>query len=276
MMTTGYTYADILEAYSKVGVSTGKLVMVHSDLGRLFNFENPNKNAVLDAHYLAFRELLGPSGTLVVITGGRKLCNTNIPFDLDSTPSWRCGVFSEYVRNLPGTLRSFNPFDSYSAIGPLASEITQNVSRHSTGLETPKARMIERDALCLSIGLPPNYTCSTVHHVEQLMAVPYRYTKEFMHPVIRNGQEKIEPFYIFVWYRECGIKELRYRGKDFNKKIFEAFEKKYQVREATIGEGKVYSYSMKEFYESTVQCFKEDIYVWLSAPPAPENRVYRR
>ena len=41
------------------------------------------------------------------------------------------GAFSEYVRNLKGAKRSFNPLWSLTAIGPLADKIVDNVSTHA-------------------------------------------------------------------------------------------------------------------------------------------------
>ena len=44
-----------------------------------------------------------------------------------------------------------------------------------------------------------------IHHIEQLMGVPYRYTKEFNHPVLRNGIIQYEPFYLFVRYLDSEV-----------------------------------------------------------------------
>ena len=80
-------YKELIDAYAAVGVTTGRTVIVHSDFSRLRGFNGANKEAVLNTHYKALRELLGPDGTLVVHAGNLGLCNTDKPFDVDETPS---------------------------------------------------------------------------------------------------------------------------------------------------------------------------------------------
>lgn len=256
-----YTYEDLVEAYRALGVRKGGLVYVTSDVGRLMAFAKPGKQAILQAHLDALLHLLGDGGTLVVPTASLNLCNTDIPFDLDKTPSHQVGLLSEYVRIRPGTRRSFHPFVSYAALGPLADEITQDVARHAYGPETPEARMIERDALSVSIGLYPRYTCSTMHQVEVAMAVPYRYTKEYLHPVKRAGGVAIEPFYQYVWYRESDIE------RNFGQYVFEDFLKHGEIPSVDVGRGRIYAYSMAAFVKSAVQSFKKDPYIWCIRPP---------
>ena len=265
--TYPYTRDDIRAAYEAVGVATGKTVLVRSDLARLYAFETPGRQAVLDAHYEILRELIGSNGTLVVPSGNLEICNTETPFDADQTPSAMLGVFSEYIRTLPGARRRFHPYISHAAIGPLAGDIVDDCSRHAYGPETPKARLIDMDALAVSVGIHPRLTCSTVHHAEQAVGVPYRYTKEFMHPVVRDGALAEEPFYMFVTHHGVDIE------RDKNKKIWAEFEARYEAPYAPLGKGGVWSYSMADFYASTIASFKEDIYVWLARPP--ENRPYR-
>ena len=55
----------------------------------------------------------------------------------------------------------------------------------------------------ISIGKHPRDTTSVIHHVEMLMGFPYRYIKEFIHPVLLEGKVVKEPFYMNVRYYEC-------------------------------------------------------------------------
>ncbi|CCQ75518.1 AAC(3) family N-acetyltransferase [Magnetospira sp. QH-2] len=256
-----YTYDELVDAYRLLGVEEGRLVYVTSDLGRLPGFETPGKKAVLQAHLGALQSLLGETGTLVVPTASLNLCNTQVLFDPDLTPSHNVGVFSEYVRRLPDARRSFHPFVSYTALGPQAAEIVNDVARHAFGPESPEGRMVERDALSVSIGLYPRFTCSTMHHVEHLMAVPYRYTKEYMHPVKRDGRQVIEPFYQYVWYWETDIE------RSYGKVVFEDFLVDNEIKDVSIGKGQIFSYSMSQFVASAIQSFKRDLYIWSVNPP---------
>lgn len=264
-----YSFRDIKAAYEEVGVGNSRVVMPRTDLRWLGRFQRSSKSDILSAHFKALSELMDfRKNTLVVSTATMSLCNTDAPFDIEKTPS-EMGVLTEYVRRKQGALRSFHPFASYTAIGKEAEKICDNVARHAYGPETPKARMIDMNALCVSVGVHPKFTCTTVHHVEFEMGVPYRYVKEFIHPVIRGNVIREEPFYLYVWYKDCELK------RDMNKCIFDKFSQDgYKIQEAQLGRGKIYSYSMAEFFQSAVKAFKDDIYIWLSEPP--KIRPYRQ
>ncbi len=259
---TDYNYKDIERAYKKVGVSKGRTVLIKTDLRLLGLFDPKNSKGVLQAHFDVLSNLIDLSvGTLVVSTASTSICNTSIPFDVNNTPSER-GVLSEFIRLMPGSIRSFHPFHSYAAIGKDAKLITFDVSRHAFGPETPEYRLIAEDALCISIGLHASLTCSTVHHIEMQMGVPYRYSKEYLHPVIINSHIREELYYMYVYYRECEINRNR------NVKIFQEFsDNGYKLKKVSLGRGSIYSYSMRNFYMSTVQALKKDIYIWLDQPP---------
>ena len=267
-MKPGYNFDDVINAYREAGVVPGQVVLFRGNLANLYNYVTPGKDAVLQAHFDALLELLGEKGTLIVPTNTLSLCNTDIPFNVHTTASSRMGVFSEFVRNKKEAIRSRHPFVSYAAIGRHASEILSDVSRYGYGINSVKERMINLNAHCLSIGMPPNLTCSTVHHAEQLMCVPYRYVKEFMHPMEDSDQKiNIEPFYLHLCYLQSDVQ----RNK--NKKIFDRFAEHYQVLETPLGRGKVWGYNMADFMKSCLKSMADDIYVWLDSPP--ENRPYR-
>lgn len=263
-----YGYHDIVDAYRRIGVGPGKVVYAASDILRVADYEERGSTPLMEAHYRALREVLGPEGTLVVPTASTQLCNSDTPFHPAETPSFRVGSFSEYVRTRPETLRSFHPFTSYSAVGLRAAEITSNVSRHAFGPETPMARMIDRDAMAVCIGILPNWSCSAVHHVEQVVGVPYRYIKEFVHPVVRGDEVLHEPFYMHVWYREIDMK------RNHNERLFAKLRDKMEIREGELGFGKVYGYSLEEFYSHACRIFADDIYIWWETPPSA--RPYSR
>lgn len=263
-----YTFDDLVAAYAEVGVAAARVVVVCGDFGRLMAFEKPGKDAVLKAHLDALLHLLGPEGTLVVPTHSMNLLGTDIPFDPATTPSWRAGALSEYVRTQPGATRSFHPYVSYAALGPRAAAITEDVTRHVYGPETPEARLIDMDALHVGVGMPVRVTQATIHHIEQLMAVPYRYTREYLHPVVRAGAVRVEPFYMFVRYLSSGVQ------RNYNKRIFEAFEQRHTIRRAPLGRSEIASYEMRALYDHAIEMFKHNIFVWAEAPPP--KPVYRQ
>lgn len=264
-----YSYESIKDAYAEAGVAVGKTVLVKTDFRWLGPFAEPSRKAVLEAHFRALAELIDlDKGTLVVATASSRLCNTTTPFDPANTSSER-GVFSEFIRTQKQAVRSHHAFMSHAAIGAKAEYVCKDVSRHAYGLETPKARMLDLDAMYLSVGYEPGMTCSYVHHMEMLMGVPYRYTKEFVHPVVQpDGSISPELFYIYVYYMGLNLKRNR------NKKIFKHFEELgFPMKKVPLGQGAVWGYSCRDFCKATASYLKQDIYGWLDEPP--EKRPYR-
>ncbi|SKA92882.1 aminoglycoside 3-N-acetyltransferase [Prosthecobacter debontii] len=257
---THYTTEDIKTALCELGVASGDDVYVSGNFGSLGFHESKSKTGTLEAHHEAIRAVIGPEGTLVVPTHSFDLCNTEIVFDSKVTPSQR-GPFTEFIRQMPGAVRQFHPFGSVTALGASAGLICEKTTRHAYGPNTPYERLLHRDAWSLSVGMPPQTTCSLVHHLEMTMAVPYRYTKEFLHPVKRSEEVVIEPFYLFVTYQ--GI-ELE---RDRNAKFFAHPLMVQHVRQVRIGMNQVWAYKMRVFEQVVRECMTEDIYAWLRHPP---------
>lgn len=264
-----YSLGDLRTAYDRLGVRPGSTVIIKADLRLLGQYAAQGPETAPAAHFTALADLIDlKKGTIVVTTASTRLCNTQEVFDPLTTPS-EMGVMSEYVRSRPGSVRSFHPFLSYCAVGKNARDICMDVSRHGFGMETPKSRLLDLDALFISVGQPPRLTASVVHHAEMLMGVPYRYSKEFLHPVARDGNVGIEPFYMHVWYRECG------NDHDGVRKIYDHFVGEGgRAEEQAAGRGKIFSLSLKKYYESTIRALKKDIYMFLKDEPV--EKPYRK
>ncbi len=261
-----YGRDDLANAFKSLGVGNYPIIYIISALWHFPGCSDCDDADLPRMFYETIRDCAGSNVTIAAPTTTQNLCNTDIAFDPDATPAHERGILSEYIRTLPGAKRSFHPFNSYAAIGPLADEITAKVARSAYGPETPEARMIEKGALVINLGLPPNI-CTTVHHVEHVMAVPYRYTKEFMHPVVRPHGIETEPFYLYVWYRGIDLQ------RSMNKPLFGKLKSRIDLRETRIGSGRIFSYPIADFYREAVKIYAEDIYTWCSAPPT--IRPYR-
>ena len=129
----------------------------------------------------SFQEVIGHEGTVFSPSASMNLCNTDIPFDIDLTPSHQMGAFAEYIRQASSSVRTFHPFWSISGLGKYA-EILRNVSRHSYGVGSPWSKFLDLDLLQINIGIHPSKAVTLIHHIEVVTGVPYRYTKEFMNP----------------------------------------------------------------------------------------------
>lgn len=108
-----------------LGLRAGDTVLVHSAMSRIGNVQGA-AGAVVDA----FREVLGPQGTLAVPTfpfTGSMLAHvrSDPDYDVDETPS-KMGAVSEWVRTRPGALRSLEPTHPVSALGPGARFVVED------------------------------------------------------------------------------------------------------------------------------------------------------
>jgi aminoglycoside 3-N-acetyltransferase len=258
-----YSYSDIKQTFEKIGVSKGMTISLKTDLRYLGPYNSNSQNDLLEAYFTILSELVDlTQGTIVVSTASTSLCNTNKIFDINNTPS-EMGSLTEFIRKQPGVVRSFHPFNSYAAIGKNANYICTNNTRHCYGNNSPKERLIELDAQCLSIGLHPIETTTLIHHIEMLMGVPYRYVKEFIHPVLRNDKVVYEPFYMHLRYLECEA------VMSLGEKVYpNFFESGYIIREESLGRGKIYLSSLNEFYSSTVNLFNKDLYSAIAVEPS--------
>jgi len=258
-----YSFEDIKRAYKNIGISEGMILVVKTDIRFLGPYESEDQNQLLKDHLDTLIELVSLSkGTIVVSTGTNSLCNTDIVFDVKNTPS-ETGSLTEFIRNHPMAVRSFHPFSSYAAIGKQANYICENITRHSVGPNTPEARLLELNAKYLSLGLHPVHTSTLIHHIEKTMGVPYRYTKEFIHPVLRNGKKVYEPFYMNLKYLECNA------VMNLEKKIYPFFKEcGYKIKEEKLGRGKIYFFSMNELYSSAIKLMSNDLFACLENEPA--------
>lgn len=263
-----YNFEMLLDAYAGVGVTAGSTIYVTSDLFKVRGYEKPSGEALVEAHLAALLELLGPEGTLIVPTSTLNLLNTEIPFDPIETPSYYRGALSEAVRTHPKAKRSFHPIQSYAALGPRADFFLNHVPRHSYGVDCVEWRMVQEDVTSISVGQTPARACTTMHLIEVCCGVPYRYTKEFMMNVSRDGRVLKEPFYFPVYYQDTGL------TRDNNRKIFKMLESCMEFKVQPLGAGKITSYSMKDFFSHCGKIMSDDLYIWCDQ--LPSKRPYQK
>jgi aminoglycoside 3-N-acetyltransferase len=262
-----FTTEEIECSYRDLGITAGDVVYLTGNFGALGLHESKSKEGTIKAHFEALKRVVGAEGTIIVPTHSFYLCNTSTPFDLQ-TSRGKSGAFTEFVRQQAGAVRQLHPFASLTAHGARSAEICEGTTRHAYGPNTPYARLLEMDAWGVSVGMPPPRTCSLIHHIEQMMAVPYRYTKEFIHPVVRHGEVALEPFYLFVTYRDCDL------VRDRNEKLFKDDELSAACVSAKVGIGQISGYRMQILERVAVRLMSEDPYHWLSSPPTV--RPYQR
>lgn len=250
------------DIYQSVGIGEDQLVYLTGNIGGVGLLGLPTKEKVLEAHLCTLIKLLGPQGTLVMPSFSWRLLRGPSPvFDPARTPS-ETGVLSEYLRVQPGTMRSRHPLASVVATGKLAEAIATAPSRHAYGPLSPWDVMVQSEGVFVSIGLPLERTISLVHHVEHIMAVPYRFVKEFRVGVVQDQTGIVhESYWLKVLDRETEIR------RDKNKRIVKAMRDRKLVTHRTHGTVQIESISMRDFVEVASRIIAENPFAWLAERP---------
>tara|TARA_B100000035_G_scaffold101807_1_gene86331 strand:+ start:10001 stop:10807 length:807 start_codon:yes stop_codon:yes gene_type:complete len=254
---------DLESLLSSLGIDSSENIYVTGNISKLAR-TRLSKIEILNAIDSSLWNVIGEGGTIFSPAASMNLCNTTIPFDLNKTKSHEMGPLAEFLRKKTNSLRSFHPFWSVSGNGK-NSEILNDVSRHSYGAFSPWSYFLDLDVRQVNFGLHPANAVTLIHHIETIVGVPYRYTKEFLHPVLRNGIEKIEPFYMSVMYKNADVVK-RYK---LNQHYFEKLNELSQIRSVKHSSGiEIWSFKMKDFFSAVKPFFIRDIYNYLEHSPA--------
>jgi len=268
MITPQELQLELTEDLKKIGLSRGETCYVAGNISALAR-TRIKKNVLLPTFLASLKGVIGPLGSIFSPSASMNLCNTDIPYDIANTPSHEMGAFAEHIRLAPESIRSFHPFWSISGLGKNAG-ILERVSRHSYGAGSPWSNFLDFDARQINIGFHPSKAVTLIHHVEVTAAVPYRYTKEFTHPIVKeDGSIAAEPFYMSVMYRDSDIQ----KRIALNEHYFAEMEKRNLLQSYIHSSGlPIWGFKMRDFYNVAMSFFVDDIYNYLERPPS--NRPY--
>ena len=251
-----YNYQQLFKSLIKVGIKKGDVIYFSANLLKLGKYENQRK--ILDDYYKALWDLVGKKGTIAYPTFNFSIINNKKIFCPRKTSS-EMGVLTEFFRKKKYSYRSNHPYTSISSEGYHSKYICTKNSQHSYGPNSPFDRLIILNAKFLSIGIKPNFNSSQVHHAEHMSSVPYRYFKKFNHRVKIGKKIKKKQYFMHVLFENLiGTK------RDKNRNIFNHFTKNNKITRSRCGDGTLYLYSIKKFYEANIELFNKDIYAWLS------------
>lgn len=255
-----YSKTDIVKALSELGFQKGQVVFLLSDLinpGRLQGCKS--KEDFCQSYLDAFIEVIGVEGTLVVPTYTTQVARFDIDFIPEETPSLM-GVFSEYVRKHPKSLRSLHPLQSVAAIGPLRELICGGLGGNNFGYNSPFQRMLEAKAKIVAIGLPEGFAVPIAHFIEGICGLPYVYNKLLKWSPVINGKKDARPCYATVRYLGLGVEYDLERWVARMKEIG-AF---YTV---PLGGSKIHMTDYETTFKEGIRLVREDPYVFLKLPP---------
>ena len=185
-LTPDYGQKNVVNALKTLGLKAGDTVFCHSNIGYFGIPEGtPSKETALQIFLSAFREVLTPSGTLVVPTFTYSFAHKEI-FDRKHSPS-KCGIFAEMIRELPESIRSNDPMFSVAAIGARAQELTQDAPTECFGVGSFWDRFLKIRGVVCNLNFDAGSTF--IHYVEKCLQVPYRYDKVFNGIIRDDGMD---------------------------------------------------------------------------------------
>jgi aminoglycoside N3'-acetyltransferase len=253
---------DLAESFASVGLEDGSIVYLSTQLYGIGPLRDAlSRREYLAAIYAALHSVIGHKGTLVVPTFTQQVGRFGLPFILEETVSLT-GIFGEYVRSRPDSVRSLHPVFSVAAIGFRAHEICDNISTAAFGIDSAFDRMVRMGttAVCMGFDYYSGHIVSLAHLVETAYAVPYYYNKLVYSPVFSNGVQVEKPFIINVKYLDINC------CFDF-KKYIDTLDRSNMIRSSAIGRGEIHAVDSRVMFDTGISLLKEDIYSFLSNPP---------
>lgn len=179
-------------------VKAGDTLYVVSDILQLSLFCREQKihfdrNRFIDT----IQEKVGNSGTILIPVFNWGFCKGET-FDIRKTVS-KTGALGNAALKRTDFVRSRHPLYSFAVWGKGQAELTDMDPRDAFGPGTIFEYLYEHNAKVLVIGLPALQGITYIHHVEQMVGVPYRYHKEFRAPYVdRNGDVSEKTYCMYV------------------------------------------------------------------------------
>lgn len=191
-----YCPEDLARALDQVGLAAGDTVYCHSNIGLFGSVAGvADRDTLCRLYFDAIMDRIGPSGTLIVPTYTYSFGQRQ-SFDPDHTES-KMGMFAEWVRRHPDSIRSHDPMFSVAVIGNRADRFCTDIPPNSFAQGSTFDRFAKENGTVLCLNHPG---CTLLHYVERELGVPYRFDKRFEGEFIHDGRSTIIHWEIFVRY----------------------------------------------------------------------------
>ena len=211
-MTAHYTKGDLDVALNRLPVEKGDIVFLHSNIGFFGRAEGVTDGQTLcELFFDALMRRVGDYGTIVVPTFTYSFPCRQV-FSPNETAS-EMGLFAEWIRKHPNSIRSCDPSYSIAAIGYKTKLLTQDSPENSFSPDGFFGRFLAEKGVVLNM----NFDCGStfIHYLERSLKVPYRFDKTFEGYIQENGIKRVAKNTISV----------RYMSDKTTAPVFEAFHK---------------------------------------------------
>lgn len=239
-MIASYDKKQFEKALIECGVQQGDTLFCHSNIGFFGFLEEADSPDMVCKHlFEVIQQIIGIDGTLVVPSFTYSFGNDKKEkvFDIDETSAPKMGVFSEYVRSLNDSHRSFDPMFSVSAVGSKAEELVNNISDECFGKDSFWGRFQRINGRVCNFNFDSASTF--IHYVEKKLNVSYRRDQEFSGELVVNGQKYDKSVIYFC----RDINKSQYRS--YFKK-FDEYAKRTYSKVSNVGRGSIVTISADE------------------------------
>ncbi len=188
-----------------------EVIYITSDLrGLLFNqiFNDANRLCIFFLEYFLKRKK-----TIIVPT--YSFTNKG-KFFIEKTPT-NLSFFSKWILKQKKVMRSSHPIFSTSALGP-KKKIVENIGKSAFGKKSIYQKMLSEKTCLLHIGRPFELGNTSIHYVEELVGVKYRFLKKFKTKVYKKGKFLSTDYTAFVRKRKTKPTNTLKIAKIFRKK----------------------------------------------------------
>lgn len=258
MSTSEHLVSLVSDSLSSLGLSTGSNVLIHADITSIARLcaqsDWTTSVKVLDD---AIKKTIGPSGNILVPAFNWDFCK-GTPYNDMLTPS-RQGVFANYVRRQSRSKRSGHPIFSFSGYGPDIDSLFEGISNSSFGPNSVFDR-IHKLNMNLIFFNTTFYNCTFVHHIEHMMQVPYRYSKNFTGQVTINEKTFTDTYEFYVRDEKLNVESYPTR---LGEKLLEMQLMSFIECDS----GKIYCVKAQDVYEVAINCLRNDQYYLLKNNP---------
>ena len=184
------TAAQISAALADLGLAAGDTVHVHSGLRQALAAQGTTRDQKLGTIVDGIAGAV-PGGTVVMPTFSYSFTKGE-DFDIATTPSTGVGLLPEFFRGREGVRRTTDPLFSAALMGPVDRDWERRLFSirdvDCFGEGSIFDYLYAINAKLLFFGVPA--TANTyVHYIEQRLAVPYRYFKDFTGRVVAGDAD---------------------------------------------------------------------------------------
>lgn len=253
-----YSRKEFVEALHCCGLRQGDTVFVHSSLLEIGLLHDCPVSHIPGDIFIMLKEYLGGEGTIVVPSFNFAFA-AGVPFERQHTPALAMGVFAEYVRRLPTSMRSSHPMESVCAVGPLAAEICADHAGSTFAAGGPFDVMLREKAVLLFLGASTG-RASLAHYCEEKFHVPYRYWIDYTGLYVDRESICTQTFPMYV----RNLKDYP-QAQDFS--VMEYLLTEAQLMCCTkLGGGKVKSCSFEDYVQLTMEKLSQNPLYLLKKP----------